>query len=211
MRTSIPAALRPRRAPVQRRSAVTVVAIFEATIQVLLQQGFDRLTTTRVAERAGVSVGTLYQYFPNREVLLLAVLGRYVDAIAGSIEEACRAEHGQVLERMVVSMCDAFIEAKTRRLDVSRALMQPAVRLGGSALRSAAAARIRQAVGAMLATTVDREFCDLETTAMVLTTAAMGPVHDAIDHGAGARQLLALHQALIDLCLGYLERISVKK
>lgn len=211
MRSSIPAALKPRKVPVQRRSAATVVAIFEATIQVLLQHGFDRLTTTRVAERAGVSVGTLYQYFPNREALLLAVLGRYVDAIASSLEEACRAQHAQPLERMVGAMCHAFIEAKTRRLDVSRALMQPAVKLGGDALRGAAATRIRQAVAAMLATTGDRKFCDLETTAMVVTTAAMGPVHDAIDRGAGARQLLLLRQALIDLCMGYLERISVPR
>jgi len=43
-----------------------VEAIFEATIQVLLREGADRLTTTRVAARAGVSVGTLYQYYPNK-------------------------------------------------------------------------------------------------------------------------------------------------
>ena len=49
----------PRKTPVQARSAVTVEAISEATIQVLLSQGSDRLTTTRVADRAGVSVGTL--------------------------------------------------------------------------------------------------------------------------------------------------------
>ena len=55
-------ALNPRKKPAQSRSKVTVDAIFEATIQVLLADGLQRLTTTRVAERAGVSVGTLYQY-----------------------------------------------------------------------------------------------------------------------------------------------------
>ena len=50
-----------------------MTAISEATIQVLISQGGDRLTTTRVAERAGVSVGTLYQYYPNKESLLFAV------------------------------------------------------------------------------------------------------------------------------------------
>jgi AcrR family transcriptional regulator len=55
----------PRKTPVQARSTVTVQAISEATIQVLLSHGAERLTTTRVAERAGVSVGTLYQYYPN--------------------------------------------------------------------------------------------------------------------------------------------------
>jgi AcrR family transcriptional regulator len=51
-----------------------VEAISEATIQVLLSHGADRLTTTRVAERAGVSVGTLYQYYPKKQSLLFAVL-----------------------------------------------------------------------------------------------------------------------------------------
>ena len=60
--------------PVQKRPGLTVEAIAETTIQVLLAVGLDRSTTTRVAERAGVSVGTLYQYYPNKQALLYAVL-----------------------------------------------------------------------------------------------------------------------------------------
>ncbi|MGA8619494.1 MAG: TetR/AcrR family transcriptional regulator [Candidatus Sulfotelmatobacter sp.] len=66
--------IEPKKTPVQRRSTVTVEAISEATIQVLLAVGLDRLTTTRVAERTGVSVGTLYQDYPNKQSLLYAVL-----------------------------------------------------------------------------------------------------------------------------------------
>jgi len=67
MSTKSQITLEPRKTPVQERSTVTVEAIYEATFQVLLTVGGpDRLTTTRVAERAGVSVGTLYQYFPNK-------------------------------------------------------------------------------------------------------------------------------------------------
>jgi AcrR family transcriptional regulator len=66
MNTKPQITLEPRKTPVQERSTVTVEAIYEATFQVLLAVGPDRLTTTRVAERAGVSVGTLYQYFPNK-------------------------------------------------------------------------------------------------------------------------------------------------
>ena len=61
MNIAHPAALKPRKTPVQARSEATVAAIFAATIQVLLSDGERRLTTTRVAERAGVSVGTMYQ------------------------------------------------------------------------------------------------------------------------------------------------------
>ena len=65
-----------RKTPKQSRSAVTVEAIFTAAIQVLLRDGPRRLTTTRVATRAGVSVGTIYQYFPNKLALLYALLER---------------------------------------------------------------------------------------------------------------------------------------
>jgi len=59
-----------RKKPQQARSADLVAAILEAAIQVLAQEGAQRFTTTRVAERAGVSVGSIYQYFPNKASIL---------------------------------------------------------------------------------------------------------------------------------------------
>ena len=66
-------------------------AISEATIQVLLTHGAERLTTTRVAERAGVSVGTLYQYYPNKRSLLFAVFEDHLNKVARAVEAACEA------------------------------------------------------------------------------------------------------------------------
>ncbi len=77
--------LKPRKRPVQARSEATVAALFEASIQVLLAVGYRKLTTTRVAERAGVSVGTLYQYFPNRQALIMSVIERYLDDLVCSV------------------------------------------------------------------------------------------------------------------------------
>ncbi|WID99634.1 TetR family transcriptional regulator [Bosea vestrisii] len=59
-----------RKTPKQTRSAELVSAILEAAVQVLAQEGAQRFTTARVAERAGVSVGSLYQYFPNKAAIL---------------------------------------------------------------------------------------------------------------------------------------------
>src|SRR5207248_3622284 len=78
--------LRSRKSPVQARSAASVDAILEPTIQVLLNVGKERLTTTRVAFRVGVSVGTLYQYFPNKSALLQAALKRHLNEVTETVE-----------------------------------------------------------------------------------------------------------------------------
>lgn len=62
-----PASSAPRRSPRQERSQFTVDAIFEAVARIVATQGEDALTTNRIAEVAGVSVGSLYQYFPSKE------------------------------------------------------------------------------------------------------------------------------------------------
>src|ERR1700683_783418 len=98
-------AFEPRKTPVQARAAVTVQAISEATIQVLLSHGADRLTTTRVAERAGVSVGTLYQYYPNKQSLLFAVLENHLNRVAArgeaALENACHKPLAEMIRDMV--------------------------------------------------------------------------------------------------------------
>jgi AcrR family transcriptional regulator len=63
----------PRKQPKQERSQATVEAILSATAHILTENGYDQLTTNRVAERAGVSIGSLYQYFPNKEALIFAL------------------------------------------------------------------------------------------------------------------------------------------
>ncbi len=57
----------PRKLPKQERSQATVEAILTATTHILTEEGYNKLTTNRVAELAGVSIGSLYQYFPNKE------------------------------------------------------------------------------------------------------------------------------------------------
>src|SRR5229473_8364502 len=106
------AVLEPRKSPVQARSAASVDAILEATIQVLLQAGKERLTTTKVALRAGVSVGTLYQYFPNKSALLKAALQRHMDEVTEAIERVCHEQAGAPLRQMVTALITAFLQAK---------------------------------------------------------------------------------------------------
>jgi AcrR family transcriptional regulator len=68
--------LKPRKTPVQRRSAETVAALLEAAARILEVNEFEGFNTNAVAERAGVSIGSLYQYFPNKDALLSGLLER---------------------------------------------------------------------------------------------------------------------------------------
>ena len=80
--------LNPRKEPTQARSRQTVSDILEAGAQVFAERGYAGATTTRVAQRAGVSVGSLYQYFPNKDSLLVALSARHVRRAHDAIERA---------------------------------------------------------------------------------------------------------------------------
>jgi Bacterial regulatory proteins, tetR family len=67
----------PRKNASQKSSRATVDALIEATARILVREGFDRASTNRIAEVAGVSVGSLYQYYPGKEALVAAVIDRH--------------------------------------------------------------------------------------------------------------------------------------
>jgi AcrR family transcriptional regulator len=71
--------LNPRKQPVQHRSKVTVDAILDAAAQVFEAHGYAAGTTNRIAAKTGVSIGTLYQYFPNKEAIAVALLEQHID------------------------------------------------------------------------------------------------------------------------------------
>lgn len=73
------ARLSPRKQPRQERARETVEAILEAAAQVFERHGYAAGTTNRIAERAGISIGSLYQYFPGKDAILLAIVERHVD------------------------------------------------------------------------------------------------------------------------------------
>ena len=83
---------KPRKDASQERSRATVDALLEATARILVREGFDRASTNRIADVAGVSIGSLYQYFPSKEALVAAVVERHQQdirqVIQGELEKA---------------------------------------------------------------------------------------------------------------------------
>ncbi|GAB1583301.1 TetR/AcrR family transcriptional regulator [Phyllobacterium phragmitis] len=176
MKTSPRVVLSPRKCPRQARSAVTVDAIFEATLQVLLATGSTRLNTTKVAERAGVSVGTLYQYFPNKQSLLFAVLERYLDRLMDRLEAACEARRGGAAEDMIEGVVQAYLQVKAEEAAISRALYYIVIELDARELVDKAIWRAERAIAAMLSTANDGQFSDPQAIARVVFAAIHGTV-----------------------------------
>lgn len=147
--------VRPRKQPTQGRSRHTVAAILEATFRVLDEAGGEGLTTTRVAEVAGVSVGTLYQYFPNREALINALLADHLDSAIGAVERACDASLALPREVAIERVVRAFLAEKAARAENTR-IMNKAFGVGlldDRPLVRASARRAHVAIAKLLATT----------------------------------------------------------
>lgn len=88
---------KPRKIASQQRSRATVDALIEATARILVKEGFDKASTNRIAEVAGVSVGSLYQYFPGKEALVAAVIERHQQELL----RMARAELAQIMAQPV--------------------------------------------------------------------------------------------------------------
>ncbi len=94
--------LEPRKQALQARSAQTVQNIVEAAARILEQRGFDAYTTNAIAERAGISIGSLYQYFPNKDAVTVALMRRETEQLAADIAAASQIEDWrEALSRMV--------------------------------------------------------------------------------------------------------------
>lgn len=139
---------KPRKTPVQRRSRVTVDAIFEATIQVCWPRVW-RASRQRVSERAGVSVGTMYQYFPNKQALIIALNERYLNTLAERVEGTCSLMAGQPASKMVSALIETYWTTKTERADLTQALYRSVAALDNSELMQAFATRVDAATTKM--------------------------------------------------------------
>jgi AcrR family transcriptional regulator len=196
--------LKPRKRPVQARSEATVAALFEASIQVLLAVGYRKLTTTRVAERAGVSVGTLYQYFPNRQALIMSVIERYLDDLVCSVERGCQGLDGRPLDELATGLVDAFITAKWTRIKVSRAVHEPLAEFGDAKVVRAAAARAAGFVARNLQSCRDASFRDEHLLALLIVMACSSLLQTAIADQTQSIDVEALRAHMRAMVLGYL-------
>ena len=111
----------PRKSASQQRSRLTVDALLEATARILVREGYDRASTNRIAQVAGVSVGSLYQYFPSKEALVAAVIDRHseetVQLIRGALIKVAIAPVEVAVRELVKLGIDAHrVDPKLHRV-----------------------------------------------------------------------------------------------
>jgi len=99
----------------QARSRATVGALVEATARILVREGFDKASTNRIAEVAGVSVGSLYQYFPGKEALVAAVIERHQQEIMQVVRDELAEAANQPIEQGVRTL--VAVAVKAHRID----------------------------------------------------------------------------------------------
>jgi AcrR family transcriptional regulator len=204
MASDVATAFEPRKMPIQTRATVTVGAICEATIQVLLSQGADRLTTTRVADRAGVSVGTLYQYYPNKQSLLFAVFEDHMDKVAQAVEAACAEARQEPMSEMIRRVVEAFVDVKMNRADISVALYKVAPEVGGPALVKQTGQRLRKAIDSMLLTAPDLKLSPDKFAIDMMLAAMSGAMRSALEAGSSPAMFRKVREHLVLLCQSYM-------
>ncbi|AKF05387.1 TetR/AcrR family transcriptional regulator [Sandaracinus amylolyticus] len=179
--TRAPAArFRPRKAPVQRRSTQTVEAILGAAARILVSRGWSELTTNHVAKRAGVSIGTLYEYFPGKEALVTALVERHLERAEALLasrasELAMGCPSVDALSRAIVETMVALHEDAPR---LHRALFEevphpPAIRARVRAIE----ARHTDALAMLLTSMRDVDVPDAHVAARIVVDVLESAVH----------------------------------
>jgi len=121
---------KPRKIASQERSRATVDALVEATARILVKEGFDKASTNRIAEVAGVSVGSLYQYYPGKEALVAAVIDRHNQEIMRVVRGALGEVASQPVEKAVRRLVTVAIEAHRIDPKLHRVLAEQIPRTG---------------------------------------------------------------------------------
>jgi AcrR family transcriptional regulator len=167
--------------------------------------GKERLTTTRVALRAGVSVGTLYQYFPNKSSLLQAVLKRHMEEVTNAVERVCKEQQGAMLRQMATALITAFFDAKMRNARTSIALYAVSSDVDGAKIVQQMGIRSHKAMVEMLASSPQSFPGNPSLVASILQGAMAGVSRSLLESVAPEKQFRAVQQELILFASAYLD------
>ena len=171
----------PRKAPAQDRSRATVEVILDAAARILVKDGYELFTTNRVAERAGVSVGSLYQYFPNKESLLAELMRLHVEELERGIVAITEGAAKRPLAETVRALVEDNVRAHLVDPELHRVLSEEVPRLGPLDWRTAYGERCTSRVrDALEQRRSELAVNDLDLAVYLVTGAVESAIHDVV-------------------------------
>jgi AcrR family transcriptional regulator len=114
----------PRKQPKQGRAKATVEAILTATAHILVRYGFEAASTNRIAAKAGVSIGSLYQYFPSKDALIAALLERHVREMLGVMQAGLAGSTARSMRQRAREMVRVMLAAHAVEPHLHRVFME---------------------------------------------------------------------------------------
>jgi AcrR family transcriptional regulator len=171
----------PRKLPRQKRSLETVDAILGATAHILSREGLERATTNAVAARAGVSIGSLYQYFPDKEALVRALNERHTREILELLQARFDEIREAPIPDAVEAIVRAMVEVHRHDPDLHRVLVQVTPAVGGrEETRRLEAAAAGMLVAFFKARAAELRPLDFELSAFLLVQSVEALTHAAV-------------------------------
>ena len=192
--------LSPRKEPAQSRAAVTVHAILEGAADILERQGLEGYTTNGIAARAGVSIGSLYQYFPNKDAVTIALIER---EMVGMVDEVVAALALKPPRRALQETIRAAVRNQVRRPQLARMLDFEEFRLAPLMPEYRAARVIRDSLAAFL-----QESYGLSAAASAAAAVDVVEMAKALNYASGRRgevDAASLSRSIEAAVFGYLK------
>jgi AcrR family transcriptional regulator len=178
----------PRKSASQERSRATVQALLDATARVLTKEGYDRASTNRIAATAGVSVGSLYQYFPNKEALVAALVARHNREMLDLLREALKEVASLDLATAIAKLVRAAVDAHRVDPALHRVFDEQVPRMGQLAKIEALQGETLQLVRSYLDQRRDEiSVRDLDLATSILVTTVEALTHQFVIHKPEAR------------------------
>jgi AcrR family transcriptional regulator len=197
-----------RKLPRQARSRATTDAILDAAAHILGQRGWAGLTTNAVAEIAGVSIGSLYQYFPNKLALIEAVRRRHFDEVLAVLRAA--SDSGTSRKRRIVALVDGMIAVHGRYPAAHRVLLEESPRGEDQrCMHDLFAESLRSGYEAMVALNSHGAGDCVPISAQVLSGAVAGAVHEAARQGTLASAMF--RREFVTLVEAFLSKRGARK
>jgi AcrR family transcriptional regulator len=195
----------PRKLPKQERSRATIEVILTATARILVREGFDRASTNRIADEAGVSIGSLYQYFPSKEALVAALIKQHATQMTEEIVVALARVSKLPLEDAVREMVELMLRAHAVDPVLHKVLAEQVPRAGRLDHLHDVERRLMDLVKSYLELHArELRVTDFELAAFVVVTSVEALTHAATVHHADKLQERALADEITALVVRYL-------